>query len=227
MRSTVHLMSLLAVAACTPNAIKGEIEGEKPKFADAIFIDRDDVYGEGDGIIQVYMTSYPDACETLTGYLEDLEDEDDPDGAADSFRERFPEEMWLVELGLRVDDPDADLKDTELDGVDWDEWLEEEDEAYGVVLQYTDHLDEDCFAGGECDAVETWVTDGGEMVIERHEPGERLIGEFETTLVEGEGDEEGEISILFDAVQCEDLEDLILGESEASAPTETGTVTTD
>ena len=111
---------------------------------------------------------------------------------------------------MRVPDKDDDLSGEDFKGVDWDEYLEDNDESYASITHYKQLLDEDYWSGDVedyDDYYESWFSDGGDLKVKGHKPGDRISGKFETEAAEtDDGDDAGEIVIRFDAPRCTGVE---------------------
>ena len=53
----------VALASGCGLSVRGEIDGEKPQLKDAYFVQEDDVFDGGDGVIIVVLSGIADACE--------------------------------------------------------------------------------------------------------------------------------------------------------------------
>jgi len=208
MRSALFF-SLLAVGC--GSRIKGEIDGEKIDIQSAFFVQLEEVDTDsGDGLIVVYLTSIEDGCDVAVSYSEDLLSVRQPEDEADAWADAFPEEWWSLSLIIRVSDPgdEEDVEGGEYEGIDWDEELEDDEEVQGLIAHYTDHLDSQYFSGQSQADVDYYYSDGGEMSVSKFSDEDAIKGSFETTAVDDQGDDEGEITIHFNATWCDDLQDL-------------------
>jgi hypothetical protein len=192
--------------------IKGTIDGEKVDIQSAFFVQFEDLFSDtGDGVIAVYLASIEDGCDVFTDIYEDLDFIQQPEEAADAWADAFPEEWWSVQLVLQVSDPtdEEDVEAGEYEGVDWDEPLEDDEEVAGVISHYTDHLDAQYFSELSMRDLDQYFTDGGDLAVSRFTSEDTIRGRFETTVVDDQGDDEGEITIHFDAIWCDDLQDFL------------------
>lgn len=222
-------VSALALSACVGNNVQGKVDNDKVHVIDAVFIEQEDFYGS-DGVILVELSELSDGCEAAGGFWDDLVGATDADVVATSWADHFPEEFWSLQIVIRVDDPDDDLGGEEFSGVDWDELPGDDDEVTASIYRYTDHLDEDYWTGAYReydDYFDLWYSDGGDMKIHRHVPGERISGVFTTEAADADdGDDAGEITIHFNAVHCPDYEDAYFSDgSDTSTPDPTGNPT--
>ncbi|MCB9758675.1 MAG: hypothetical protein H6739_02445 [Alphaproteobacteria bacterium] len=206
-------LSLLLLALATGcNAVSGDVDGDPVDIDDAFYIEDDNAFGD-DGLIQVFLLGIPDACAVTAEFLDDFDDADSPSERADAWKDNFPEEFWEFQVWIRVDDVDDELAGQELDGIDWDDALESDDEVGILARRYHDHPDDESFSwwgaftGDATDYYETYRSDDGDAKISGHSPGESIRGSFGTTMVDADGDDEGEITLRFSAQRCRDVED--------------------
>lgn len=214
MRSMVAGLVVAGVAGCGGNSISGEIDGESVPVKSGYFAQEDDYFDGGDGVLYVRLSSIDDACTTDVAWNEEAEDADDSADLEDVWESNLPEDFWLVDLILRVGDPEDDLNGTVLDGVAWDDGVEKDDQVYGIITHYTSHLDQeywDAVLGGPGVEVEdyydAWYTDGGDLELTKHSAGEKLGGRFATEVAEtSDGDTQGEVEISFKVERCAEME---------------------
>lgn len=212
MRSMAWCVGLMSLSGCLGGGIsvKGEIDGEAPDLRWGYFVQEDEVFDGGDGMIIVALSSNKDPCETDELLEGDLEDADDAGDAEDIWETYMPEDFWSLQIRMRVGDPDDDLSGVTLEGVAWDEDLTDDDEAYGTFIHYTDFLDQEYFSGQANDLSDyrdAWYSDSGDLDIARHKPGEKLSGTFVTEAAQtDDGDNDGDVEIRFSVERCKPME---------------------
>ncbi len=206
----IYLLTAATIAGCGTR-IKGEIDGEKLDIVSAFFVQGEEVYSEsGDGVIRVLASSTEDFCDVLVEFFEDMEDVRQAEEMVSIWADAFPEDWWTMEVVIRVNDPtDAeDVEKGEYEGVDWDGYVEADEEAHAVFTHFTDHQDAQFFAEGAEPDLDNYYSDDGDLTISSFQPEESLKGTFTTTAVDDQGDDEGEIEIKLNAIWCEDYQDL-------------------
>ena len=204
------LIGWMALVAC--NSVNGTIDGDDvPSTPTSFFVEYEDVYGNGDGLIIVYLDTVEGGCEAYENRNEDLEDEAselDLDGYVEVWEENLPEDWWSTYIWFRVDDPDDDQSGIEWKATDWDDGLEDDDEASVTLTHYTDYPS-DSWSDFLASISDTYVSDEGQVNIRRHKPGELITGYFDAPYVDLDGDDEGEATINFSASYCDGAEEYI------------------
>ncbi|MCB9794191.1 MAG: hypothetical protein H6741_15860 [Alphaproteobacteria bacterium] len=212
MRATLLALGLTALTACTQ--ISGTIDGEEVDYLHGAYVEDDNYFGD-DGLILIYLAQFEEPCAVYTEFLDDFNDADSPQERAEAWQDNLPEEFWELQIWLRVDDVDAELGGAEFSGVDWDDAVEEDDEAAILGRRYKDHPSEGSFAwwggftGESTDWFETYRSDDGQVKVQGHDPGESIRGRYDTRMVDADGDQEGEVTVRFNAQRCRDAEDYI------------------
>ncbi|HHO51167.1 MAG TPA: hypothetical protein ENK18_09925 [Deltaproteobacteria bacterium] len=212
MRSMAWCVGVVGLGGCLGGgaSVKGEIDGDVPDLRGGYFVQDDELYEGGDGLIIVALSNVDTPCETDELVSEELEDADDPGDAEDIWETYMPEDFWVLELRMRVGDPDDDLSKKTLEGVSWDEDLTEDDETYGTFIHYTDFLDQEYFSGQANDLTDyrdAWFSDGGDLDISKHKPGETLSGIFVTEAAQtDDGDNDGDVEVRFSVERCKAME---------------------
>ncbi|MEZ4241209.1 MAG: hypothetical protein R3F59_34625 [Myxococcota bacterium] len=160
----------LLVGCGSGNSVRGDVDGDPVPLRSGYFAQDDNFFDGGDGIIYVRLTDIEDACAADTQWNADIEDADDTSDLEDFWQDDLPEDFWVIDLYLRVGDPDDDLSGKILDGVAWDEVTEKDDQIYGQITHYTSYLDQeywDALLGGPGvdpdDYYGVWYTDGGDL----------------------------------------------------------------
>lgn len=205
---------LVLAAACGGNSVKGDIAGTPVEIKSGYFAQEDEVFPGGDGAIYIRLSSLEDSCEADVAFNDAAEEADDASDLEEIWKTSLPEDFWLVDLVLRVGDPDDDLVGKIFDGVAWDEVTEKDDQVYGIVTHYTSFLDEEywnALLGGPAvdleDYQEGFFTDGGDLEITSHSPGENIKGSFATeAATTDDGDTEGQIEIQFSVPRCAEMD---------------------
>ena len=212
-RTSLSLL-LLGLLGCQTNTIDATIDGEPVDVKSGIFVQERGYYNDEEGLVRVIVSDVGNPCEAYTEwYLAlasvDLEDvfTGDLGYLEDVWAEEFPEDFWDGEVWMRVDDPRDDLTDEEFTGEPANTLLlSDAGTSMGFLNHYTDHLSlTDLLTG---DDRTRYPFDGGALTITRHEPDERIVGSYLTTVTDSD-DVEQEVTVVFDADRCEDLEDAI------------------
>jgi hypothetical protein len=203
-----------------PISIEGELDGERPELVDGFFVHATETWDDED-LIVVVLSSFEDSCEAMAELKEAQEDADeisDPEtwaeAWAEAWEEHMPDEFWQIEIVMRIEDDGDSLGGQELDGVAWDEDLEETGEAFAVVRNHHQPFDfEYVFDDADReDYYALYYSDRGELQIEEHDPNDSLSGTFSFEVVEIEEDEDnpdeaGEVEVHFEVERCSDSED--------------------
>ncbi len=219
-QALTSVVAALALAAC--NSVSATLDNDPTdSIKSSFFIEKDGFYG-ADGIVQVYLVTFSDACTSYEAYWDELNEMnwwgnwDVLDDLEDLWAENFPETFEETVISIRVDDPDDSVAGLDFKGVDYNDGLTDDDETKATLTRYKQWLDEDYwegvfFTGGDTDDyVEAWNTDDGDMSIGGHRPTETIRGTFTTELVEpDDGDLESSATFRFNASHCEELEDEI------------------
>lgn len=202
------LLALSLAASTLPgcfNRVSGKIDDEKVKIPNGFFVQDEDF-----GLMIVFLTGVSNACEQYDAAFGDSEDADDAEEQAEVWAEYFPEDFWEAVIYMTVD-PSDDLTDEEVDGLSWDEGFRDENEGYIEFVHYKELLDEDYFAGENDfeDYGDSYISDGGDLLITKHTEDEKIAGTFETTAVDEDGDDQGDVKVKFSVERCDDMEDRI------------------
>jgi len=207
--------ALLSLTGC--NSVSTNVDGSGAEgIQSAFFIEEDNYYGS-DGLIQIYMVSFSDACVAYEGYHDELNDMewlnwDLLDEVEDLWNEYFPETFEETVITLRVDDPDDNIAGLDYNGVDWNDGLTDDDETKAAYTRYKQKLDDDyweawAFGGDKDEYVETWVTDDGDLTVSGHTENASIRGTFTSTLAEtDDGDDVGDVTFRFNADRCQEFE---------------------
>ena len=206
----VFALSVLAAStACS--SVNGTVDGETTPITSTYMLQDDDYFGN-DGVILLVLSGGGLNCEQMDNLLEELEDADDNDEKADLWADYLPQDFWEWRITLRVDDVDDDLGGDEIEGTEWTDLVNEDDQLSAMAIHYTDWPDDDSFSwwgwvtGDATDYYEVYRSDEGVARISGHNPNESIRGSFETEMVDGDGDDEGEVSINFSTSRCSPLE---------------------
>jgi len=214
-RSLLIVGAALGLLGC--NTVSATVDGESADgIQSAFFIEEDGAYGS-DGLIQIYLVSFADACVAYEGYQDEVNDLDWLnwdllDDIEDIWNEYFPEEFEETVIKIRVDDPDDSVAGLDFKGVDWNDGLTDDDETKATFTRYKQALDDDyweawAFGGDTDDYVELWVSDDGDLSVGGHTENTSIRGTFTTTLVEpDDGDDEAEVTFRFNADRCQEYE---------------------
>jgi len=187
------------------NSVSGQIDAFKININTAVYIEDDEAYGS-DGAIQILLATHGMDCAEWYDFEDDFWDEIqalDLEDAEDEWKASLPEDWWLFNVIMRVDDIDEKQRGFEYTGVDWDEPLTDDDEARVLVAHYDDYPDADDIFD---DIADNYSSDEGILQVTGHSPGESIKGNFQTTIKDIDGDTEGEVTIRFNADRCDDLE---------------------
>ncbi len=216
-RTIIAVTTALSLSAC--NSVSATLDNEATiSIKSSFFIENDGHYGS-DGIMQVYLVSFTDACTAYESYWDELNEMswwgnwDAFDDLEDLWAEHFPEEFEETVITIRVDDPDDSVAGLDFKGVDYNDGLTDDDETKGTLTRYKRWLDEDFYetfyTGGDIDEYAVaWNTDDGDMSIGGHSPGETIRGSFITELVDtDDGDHESDATFRFNATHCDEFED--------------------
>src|SRR5687767_4876760 len=114
---TGRFLGVLLAMGCGRVHVDGEVGGEKPILRDAYFVQEDDQFDGGDGVILLVLSGIADACAVDEELYDQIGDIDDASDAEDAWQELRPEDYWQVEVTLRVGDPDDDLAGASFQGV--------------------------------------------------------------------------------------------------------------
>ena len=200
------LIILAASATAGCNTVDGKVDGMTVPVRGGFFVQEKGGAGDDDLLI-VFATNVERPCDTTGELMDALDDADDADEAADAWAELLPEDFWEVRIVMRLDDVNRNLSGVTLSGVSWDEGLSEDGEAYAGITHYSGHVTEDVFMGQDTADVETWFSDGGDLKINQHTPGDRIQGNFETFAADPhDGAEAGVIRVRFDGQRCHEVE---------------------
>jgi len=202
-------VAIAAAAAGCANHVSGEVDGQRVEVVDAFFVQGEDVYSSsGDGLLTVVVSGVEDSCEVYTSLEEDMEQFNNAEDRARIWEAHFPEDFWQIALQIRVSDPDdeKEVRKGEYVGVDWYDELEEDEEVSGEVRHFEEHLTPAYFEGGTERGVESYWTDEGELSVDAFRSEEKLSGRFDTEVVDDDGDDEGEVTIHFQARHCDELQ---------------------
>jgi hypothetical protein len=209
------LVSLALASACGGPRIRGTIDGRSVDLVDGYFVQAASYdFGTGttdeggtDSLMYVVLTDFAEACATAIQVEEGLAAAASPQEAADAWS-ALPPEFWEITLVLRVGDPDDDQSGLVLDGLGRGQRLDERDEAFGTLVAHDEPFDVAWWggAGAPEDYFEQWTTDGGELTVNRHTPGEALAGRFDTEAATLDGTEVGDLIIRFSVDRCAGME---------------------
>ena len=192
-------------------SFSGEIDGDAPKLRNAYFIQEDNYYEGGDSQIAIIVSDLDDPCVVDELLQADLEDAgNDAGDLEEAWESNVPEDFWEFLLVVRVGDADDDLSKSVLEGVAWDEVTEKDEQVYGIITHYVDHLDEEYWLGYFNDLDDYgkfWYSDGGDLEIDKHKPGEMIKGRFISEAADpNDGDNEGDFTVDFKAERCKPME---------------------
>jgi hypothetical protein len=209
------LGAALGLLGC--NSVSVSVDGSSAEgVQSAFFIEEDGAYGS-DGLIQIYLVSFSDACTAYEGFQDEVNDLDWLnfdllDDIEDIWTEYYPETFEETIIKIRVDDPDDSVAGLDFKGVDWNDGLSDDDEAKATFTRYKQALDDDYWQawafGGETDEyVESWVSDDGDLSVAGHTENTSIRGSFVTTLADADdGDDEGDVTFRFNADRCREYE---------------------
>jgi hypothetical protein len=206
---------VLAVGCGGGNTVKGDVAGAPIEIKSGYFAQEDDVFEGGDGQILIRLSSLDDSCAADVAFSDAAEEADDASDLEELWKANLPEDFWLIDLVLRVGDPDDDLSEKVFDGVAWDEVTDKDDQVFGVLTHYTASLDEEYWdatvgngAGVDFeDYFEAFYTDGGDLEITGHTASEFIKGKFVTeAATTDDGDTEGQIEIGFSVDRCAEMD---------------------
>ncbi len=200
------IIGVLALSAC--NNVNGKVDERSVNINTAVFVEEDDYYGN-DGVIMVLLATHGLNCEEWVSASDDFEDDLnnlDFDDAIDEWEASVPEDFWVWDIKIRVDDVD-DKNKGEWDGVDWDDPITDDDEAKVLARHWTEYPEEEDLLGDVWTGDDWYHSDEGVLNINGHTPGESIRGNFATMMVDEDGDTEGEVTIHFNAARCRDLKD--------------------
>lgn len=206
------LIPLLLTLGCT--SVSGEIDGDELPITAGFYLEQEDYYGD-EGLLVVFLNSADIDCEAMTELLDALDDADDADEQVEIWEETLPEDFWEMQLWMRVEDPDDDLAETELDGVGWRDSLDDDGDAAALSRHYTDHPTENSFTwwgwitGEAADYYDLSRSSGGEGKVSGYKPGEHMHDPATTEMQDDDGDDEGEVTISFSVDRCRDVEDQV------------------
>jgi hypothetical protein len=195
-------------------SVRGDVDGDPVPLKSGYFAQEDEYFDGGDGVIYVRLSSVDDACAADAAWNGDADDADDAGDLEDIWQENLPEDFWLIDLILRVGDPDDDLDGTVLDGVAWDEVTDKDDQTFGIITHYVASLDQEyweALLGGPgvdpSDYYDFWYTDGGDLDLIKHTPSEKVKGRFATEVADfSDGDTVGDVEISFSVERCAEME---------------------
>lgn len=212
MRKFLFLLLLIVtgqtLTGCT-NVVSGSVDGVTlPKMQSAFYIESEDGYGE-DGTVLVWMSSIEDACEKTEIVLAAQDATDEPTDLAAAWSLVYPEDFWEVTVVLRTDDVNDTAAGDRFIGASWDGENEASGSAFANLTHFLRPHDEAFWAGvGEYERYQDlYYTDGGELDIDIHVPGDRIAGYFDADVADwDDGDVQGEVGINFDARRCRGVE---------------------
>ena len=196
-------------------SVRGEIDGETPRLRDAYFVQEDGVFEGGDGLIQVVISEVPNACETDVALWEELVEADDAEDLEEIWETYMPEDFWSFDLYLRVGDPSDSLAGEVVEGVGWDNGLDDDGQMYAFITHFTDLLDQEFWAGLEDDEdyFDQWYSDGGDLEIRSHNPDDKIAATFTTEAAQiDDGDNDGDVTVRFSAKRCAPMERYLFGD---------------
>lgn len=198
----VFLPVVVLASACSTVDVKGEIDGETPPIEVSMFLEDGDAFGQ-DGLMAIVLSSEPNACR-LYEYFLDQTIAGGWRGYTIGWQKTFPDNFWQVSLVLRTSSFDGTLEGQTFSGLTWDALPEQTGQAYGRVVHYVQHPRPD--SPDNTDWFVEYLSNGGSLEIDKHEPGERLKGTFTAPFVDPtDGSARGEIDLKFDARVCPNI----------------------
>jgi hypothetical protein len=201
-----------------PISIEGDLDGEQPKLVDGFFFHADAGWRNDEGIV-VVLSSFPDSCGALSELFAEIDvllSVEDPETRAeemaDAWEDLLPDEFWQIEITMRIGDDGDSLEGEEIDGVGWGDGLGEAGEAEVVLIEQKKPFDFDYFFDDvEWDEMDDYYTeylsDGGDLQIEEHDPSDSMSGTFSFEAGEDSDDpDEFELEVHFEVERCSDIE---------------------
>lgn len=192
-------------------SFRGRIADEVPSFADAIFAQQVAFFDDGDDLVVVRLGP-AGLCETSTATEEAFNalfaapylTEEDVQNYVETWRANFAPDFWQLQLFLRVSAAADPLGGAVLEGTSWDLPLTATDLVAGQISHYVAHPEFADLVGANFDYVQEFATDGGELRVTGHVPGQSLaarFGPFDS--VDGDGVDEGSaLRLTFTAARC-------------------------
>ncbi len=206
-------VSLLLVGC---NSVSGKIDGQAVHVCSSFFVQETDAWedprdeepdADEDDEITIFVSSMPNACRMVEDLADALEDSDNAEEAADAWRSIARKRFWELRIYIRTSDVGADLGDAELTGLAWDAGPDDTDDTYVTYVHYKEWLDEaywEVEEDPENHYRDFWYSDGGQLEITSHTPGDRIAGSFTANVADpNTGEPFGEeVTINFDASRC-------------------------
>jgi hypothetical protein len=199
-------MHLVLLAALGCNSVSGKIDENSVSINTSAMMEYE-VDG-GDDYIVVALASHGLDCEEWADFYDDFNDKlfDDLDleDAEDLWEETLPEDFWQVVIRLRADDVDDRADKVDWDPEDWDDGLSDDGDASIFASHTTEWWDKD---EPLADISDDYRGDRGSLKIGSHKPSGKISGTYKTMMVDGDGDDEGQVTVRFSADHCSSLED--------------------
>ena len=159
----------------------------------------------------VYLSSFDDGCTTHADYWETVNHLGTSDDDMVEAWTVLPERFDIVSLTLLIDGQGTDPAGEVLWGPAWDEWPDTAGQFRATIYRYAHTLTLEDVAALEADEDvsewrRTWLSDGGELEVDRYWEETWISGSVTAALVEEAGDAAGDLEISFAAEHCPELE---------------------
>jgi hypothetical protein len=203
MRGTSLVLFLAGVSAagCRTNAVHGRVDGFRIPIRSSFLIYQPP-NGDTDGTTIVTMSDLPSACAVYRFWFEQKQSAESPEEMAEAWDAAFPDQFWEVIVEVFNDGTTWPISNTQWQGLGWDEAVTT-GRLRATLVQHNALRPAEWF-DGLVGFENHYFSNAGFVKWRSGEPGVRLSGVFETSLVDVEGVPAGPVKIEFNATPCSD-----------------------